>query len=72
VTLVRTTIDIDDGLMKRAMRVSGATTKRETVQRALELLARFGGQERLLGAPRGKFRREGDLTVMRRDRRPSQ
>ncbi len=68
--LVRTTIDIDDGLMKRAMRVSGLSTKRATVQRALELLVRFGDQERLLRSARGKFRWEGDLAAMRRDRRP--
>ena len=70
--LVRTTIDIDDALMKRAMRVSGLSTKRETFQRALELLVRFGEErERLIRSARGKVRWEGDLTSIRRDRRPS-
>ena len=70
--LVRTTIDIDDALMKRAMRVSGLSTKRETVHRALELLVRFGEErERLIRSARGKVRWEGDLTSIRRDRRPS-
>jgi Arc/MetJ family transcription regulator len=63
---VRTTIDIDDVLMKRAMRVSGASTKRAVVQLAL---VRQGEQENLLRSARGKFRWEGDLAAMRRDRR---
>jgi Arc/MetJ family transcription regulator len=66
---VRTTIDIDDVLMKRAMRVSGASTKRAVVQLALELVVRQGEQENLLRSARGKFRWEGDLAAMRRDRR---
>ena len=68
---MRTTIVIDDGLMKRAMRVSGASTKREAVQQGLELMVRLAEQERLLHSARGKFRWEGDLAAMRRDRRPS-
>jgi len=37
----RTTIVLDDGLIKRAMRVSGAKTKQEAVDRALrEMVAR--------------------------------
>ncbi|MGD0671897.1 MAG: type II toxin-antitoxin system VapB family antitoxin [Candidatus Binatus sp.] len=67
---MRTNIVIDDGLMKRAMRVSGTSTKRETVQRGLELIVRLAEQERLLRSARGKFRWEGDLTAMRRDRKP--
>jgi Arc/MetJ family transcription regulator len=69
VTLVRTTIDIDDGLMKRAMRVSGTSTKRATVQMALEIMVRQGEQENLLRSARGKLHWEGDLAAMRRDRR---
>jgi hypothetical protein len=56
--------------MKRAMRVSGAATKRETVERSLELMVRLAEQERLLREARGKFRWEGDLKAMRRDRKP--
>jgi len=56
--------------MKRAMRVSGASTKREAVERSLELMVRLAEQERLLRSARGKFRWEGDLTAMRRDRKP--
>ena len=65
---MRTNIVIDDGLMKRAMRASGARTKRETVQRGLELMVRLAEQERLLRSARGKFHWEGDLAAMRRDR----
>jgi len=67
---MRTNIVIDDRLMKRAMRVSGASTKREAVERSLELMVRLAEQERLLRSARGKFRWEGDLTAMRRDRKP--
>jgi Arc/MetJ family transcription regulator len=67
---MRTNIVIDDELMKRAMRVSGASTKREAVQRSLELMVRMAEQERLLRSARGKFRWEGDLAAMRRDRKP--
>lgn len=67
---MRTNIEIDDQLMKRAMRISGATTKRETVERGLELIVRIAEQERLLRSARGKFRWEGDLKAMRRDRKP--
>jgi Arc/MetJ family transcription regulator len=69
VILVRTTINIDDGLMKRAMRVSGASTKRAAVQLALEhMVRRAEEQETLIRSARGKFRWEGDLAAMRRDR----
>ena len=64
---MRTNIVIDDRLMKRAMRVSGATTKREVVERGLQLLLRLKEQEKLR-AVRGKLPWEGDLDAMRRDR----
>jgi Arc/MetJ family transcription regulator len=67
---MRTNIVIDDQLMKRAMRVSGATTKREAVERGLELMVRMAEQERLIRESRGKFHWEGDLKAMRRDRKP--
>ena len=67
---MRTNIVIDDQLIKRAMRVSGVSTKREAVQRSLELMVRLAEQERLLRSARGKLHWEGDLTGMRRDRKP--
>jgi Arc/MetJ family transcription regulator len=68
---MRTNIVIDDRLMKRAMRVSGASTKREAVQRGLELMVRLAEQEKLIRSARGKLRWEGDLAAMRRERRSS-
>jgi Arc/MetJ family transcription regulator len=35
---MRTTIDIDDALMRKAMRLSGLTTKKAVVEAALRLL----------------------------------
>ena len=66
---MRTNIVIDDRLMKRAMRASGAATKREAVERGLELMVRLAEQEKLIRSARGKLRWEGDLGAMRRDRR---
>jgi Arc/MetJ family transcription regulator len=61
---MRTNIDIDDGLMAKAMELSGHKTKRETVEAALELLVRLKSQEAIRTA-RGKLRWEGDLEAMR-------
>jgi len=65
---MRTNIVIDDRLMKQAMRAAGAVTKREAVERSLELMVRLAEQEKLLRSARGKLRWEGDLDAMRRDR----
>ena len=65
---MRTNIVIDDRLMKQAMRASGAVTKREAVERSLELMVRLAAQEKLIRSARGKLRWEGDLDAMRRDR----
>ncbi len=61
---MRTNIDIDDGLMKEAMRRGGTRTKRATVEAALRLLIqvrRQAGIRRL----RGKVRWEGNLSQSR-------
>lgn len=61
---MRTNIDIDDRLMKKAMRSSGARTKRATVEAGLRLLVqvrRQAGIRRL----RGKIRWDGDLNHSR-------
>jgi Arc/MetJ family transcription regulator len=41
---MRTNIDIDDQLMRQAMRSSGAKTKRAAVEEALRLLIQTRGQ----------------------------
>ncbi|MGH7814151.1 MAG: type II toxin-antitoxin system VapB family antitoxin [Candidatus Binataceae bacterium] len=67
---MRTNIVIDDKLMKQAMRLSGAKTKRETVQRGLEMLVAIKRQASIRESF-GKLKWEGDLRAMRRDRFPN-
>ena len=52
---------------RKAMKLSGYKTKRETVEAALELLVRLKSQEAIRAA-RGKLRWEGNLDAMRSDR----
>jgi Arc/MetJ family transcription regulator len=56
---MRTNLEIDDALMARAMKLAGTRTKRETVERALELLIQLNEQARIRAA-RGKLRWRGD------------
>ncbi len=64
---MRTNIDIDDAVLRKAQRLIGTRTKRETVDLALhELVARH---ERLgILALRGRVHWEGDLSESRRGR----
>jgi Arc/MetJ family transcription regulator len=64
---MRTNIEIDDGLMKKALRASGTKTKRATVEAALQLLVRMRGQEKV-GELWGIGGWEGDLEQSRLDR----
>jgi Arc/MetJ family transcription regulator len=66
---MRTNIDIDDKLMAKAMKAAGKSTKKETVQEALELLVRIRESERKLRQLYGKIKWEGDLDAMRRAER---
>ena len=67
--MARTNIDIDDDLVRRAMRLYGLSTKREAVDLALR---------RLVGEPMGLEEAlamrgtgwEGDLDELRRDPAP--
>ncbi len=60
----RTNIVLDDGLIKRAMQVSGAKTKREAVDRALrEMVAR--DSYRALRKLKGKMPWTGDVDAWR-------
>lgn len=64
---MRTNIEIDDEVMREAQRITGLTTKRDTVDLALrELVAR----QRRLGVLdlRGKVHWAGDLDVSRTGR----
>ena len=63
---MRTNIDIDDRLMRQAMRRSGAVTKKATVEKALRLLLKTHAQTSIRRL-RGKVVWEGDLPQSRMD-----
>jgi len=64
---MRTNIVIDDELMNDAIRLTGAKSKRETVELALKLLIRLKKQENIKNF-RGKLNWEGDLEDMRTEK----
>ena len=64
---MRTNIEIDDKLMKDALRAAGAKTKREAVELGLQTLVQLSAQEKAREL-RGKIAWEGDLNAMRIDR----
>jgi len=61
---MRTNIEIDDELMRQAMRSSGARTKRAVVEEGLRLLIRTRGQGSIRRL-RGKVAWQGDLEASR-------
>ena len=63
----RTNIEIDDKLMKDALKATGARTKREAVELGLKTLVQLRAQEKAREL-RGKITWEGDLNAMRTDR----
>ena len=64
---MRTNIEIDDKLMKEALRLTGARTKREAVEMGLRVLLHLRRQEELRRL-KGRLQWEGDLEAMRLDR----
>jgi Arc/MetJ family transcription regulator len=64
---MRTNIEIDDKLMKDALRFTGAKTKREAVELGLRTLVQLSRQVEVREM-RGKLHWEGDLDAMRRDK----
>ena len=66
---MRTNIDIDDRLMRQAMRRSGAPTKKAAVEAGLRLLADTHAQGMIRGL-RGKVTWEGNLDELRLTRIP--
>jgi len=66
---MRTNIEIDDGLLEKAQRVSGLRTKRAVVEAGLQILVRLKEQEEILRLA-GKVHWEGDLDQSRRGREP--
>ena len=61
---MRTNIDIDDGLMREAMRTSGAATKKAAVEAGLRLLVQTFSQ-RGIRKLEGKVRWDGNLNQSR-------
>lgn len=64
---MRTNIDINDRLMRQAMRCSGARTKKAAVEAGLRLLAETHAQGSIRRL-RGKIRWSGDLEQSRLSR----
>lgn len=64
---MRTNIEIDDKLMKDALKATGAKTKREAVERGLRTLVQLRAQEKAREL-KGKIVWEGDLGAMRKAR----
>lgn len=62
---MRTNIVIDDELLAEAQRLSGASTKRATVEFALQELVRRGARKRVLDL-QGRVEWDGDLGKSRR------
>ena len=61
---MRTNIEIDDKLMKEAMRSANTKTKKETVEAGLRMLIQIKGQEGIRKLRR-KVKWEGDLDELR-------
>jgi Arc/MetJ family transcription regulator len=61
---MRTNIDIDDRLMREAMRSSGKQTKRAIVEAGLRLLVQIRAQGKIRRL-RGKIQWQGDLEASR-------
>ncbi|MCU0402543.1 MAG: type II toxin-antitoxin system VapB family antitoxin [Algoriphagus sp.] len=64
---MRTNIDIDEGLIQEAMKLTGITTKKAAVEEALKRMVSLKKQEKLKEL-RGKLKWEGNLDEMREDR----
>lgn len=64
---MRTNIDIDDDLIKEAMKLTGIKTKKGVVEKALSNMVSLKKQERIKQI-RGKYQWEGDLDEMRENR----
>ncbi len=64
---MRTNIDIDDSLMRQAIRHSGARTKKAAVEAGLRLLVETYAQQSIRQL-KGKVRWEGNLEESRRGR----
>ena len=62
--IMRTNIDIDDKLLKEAMKISKVKSKKDLVNHALEELIRLNKRKKMLSLF-GKVKWEGNLDEMR-------
>ena len=63
---MRTNIELDEGLLTDAMKLTGETTRRAVVHRALSELVRLERLKRLRSA-RGTLKWRGDLAALREE-----
>ena len=64
---MRTNIDIDENLIQEAMKLTGITTKKASVEEALRQMVSLKKQAKLKDL-RGKLKWEGNLDEMREGR----
>jgi Arc/MetJ family transcription regulator len=64
---MRTNIEIDDSLMKDAIRATGAKTKKAVVEQGLRILVRLAAQRRAVADMTG-LGWDGDLDASRQGR----
>lgn len=64
---MRTNIEIDDELLTEAMKATGLSTKRATVEEALRRLVQAAHKRQAIDASAG-IGWEGDLDAMRQDK----
>lgn len=69
---MRTNIDIDDELLKKATEVTGLKTKKAVVDEALRRIVRCARQVEAIKGLEGAADWEGDLNKMRRGKMPPQ
>ncbi len=63
--MARTNIDIDEKLMRQALALTGARSKREAVEIALTRLVQKGSVYRALRKLRGRLPWQGDIRAWR-------
>ena len=62
---MRTNIDLDDSKLKAVMKITKLTTKKDTVDYALDEVLKLHERRKSLLALRGKIKWEGNLEEMR-------
>lgn len=67
--MARTNIDIDEKLIQKAIKLTGARSKREAVEIALRRLVEKGSLYSAIRKLRGKLEWSGDLDAWRASRR---